>query len=127
MTTTILRTGATTTPTSSTDVLRVLIDDALSVAADDAADRYSSRTSTGRTLLSLAALARRAAGALGVESGAPLTAGPGVVVQREVATAARLLDAAAEGADGEPPDIDGLLVAARGLHARLLESASTRR
>ena len=126
MTTTILRTGTTRTPT--TDVLRVLIDDALYLAADDAADRYSSRTSAGRTLLSLAALARRAAGALGVEGGVALTAGPGIVVQRELAAAARLLDEAAEAADGESREVAGLLVPAQRLLAHLLETvAATRR
>ena len=62
---------------SDTDVLRARIDDALATAAqDDAVDRWSSGTPAGRTLLSLAAQARRAAGTLGVESGAPLAALP---------------------------------------------------
>ena len=84
--TTMLRTG--TTRTSATDDLRHLLDDVLrSVAADDDADRYSSRTPAGRTLLALATLARRAAGALGADPGVALTGGPGIVVLRELAAA----------------------------------------
>ncbi|WP_116449955.1 hypothetical protein [Blastococcus litoris] len=90
MTTTALPT------TLRTDDLRARIDDALAVAAqDDATDRWSSDTTAGRTLLSLAASARSAASDLGVDGGAPLTAGPGVVVLRELAAAAHLLDQAA--------------------------------
>jgi hypothetical protein len=125
MTTTLLEPATTSTPT--TDVLRVLVDDALSVAADDASDRYSSRTPAGRALLSLAGLARRAAGALGVEPGVALTSGPGIVVQRELAAAARLLDEAVEAADGESPEIAGLLVPAERLHAHLLEALAVAR
>ena len=121
MTTTLLRTS--TTPTTSTYVLRILLDDVLlSVGADDAADRYSSRTPAGRTLLALAALARRAAGALGVDAGVALTGGPGIVVQRELAAAARLLDEAAAAARAESWEIDDLLVTAQRLRAQLVEA-----
>lgn len=119
MTTTMLPTG--TTRTSATDVLRLLLDDVLlTVAADDAADRYSSRTSAGRTLLALATLARRAAGALGADPGVALTGGPGIVVQRELASAARLLDEAADGAQAAPWEIDDLLDTAQRLRAQLV-------
>jgi hypothetical protein len=118
MTTTMLETG--TTRTSATDALRLLLDDVLlSVGADDAPDRYSSRTPAGRTLLALAVLARRAAGALGADPGVALTGGPGVVVQRELAAAVRLLDEAAETARGESWEIDGLLVVAQQLRETL--------
>jgi hypothetical protein len=121
MTTTMLRTG--TTRTSSTNALRLLLDDVLlSVGADDAADRYSGRTPAGRTLLALATLARRAAGALGADAGVALTGGPGVVVQRELASAARLLDQAADAAPAESWEIDDLLVTAQGLRAQLVET-----
>ena len=97
--------------TPSTDVLRVLVDEALSAAAtDDAADTYSSNRPEGRALLALAGLARRAAGALGADPGVALSSGPGIVVQRELAAAARLLDEAAEAADREPEEIADLLV-----------------
>ena len=125
MTTMLLHPGTTSTPT--TDVLRVLLDEALSVAADDASDRYSSRRPAGRALLSLAALARRAAGALGVEPGVALTSGPGIVVQRELAAAARLLDEAVEAADGESREIADLLVPAERLQAHLFEALATTR
>jgi len=120
MTTTLLHPA--TTSTSTTDVLRVLLDDALSVASDDATDSYSSRTAAGRALLSLAALARRAAGALGAEPGVPLTSGPGIVVQRELAAATHLLDEAVDAADGESPEIADLVLPAQRLHAHLLEA-----
>ncbi|MGY1804254.1 hypothetical protein ACI78T_13340 [Blastococcus sp. SYSU D00922] len=89
MTTTALPT------TPSTDDLRALIDDVLSTAAlDDAVERYASTTPAGRRLLSLAAQARRTAARLGTDGGAPLVAGPGVVVLRELSAAAHLLDEA---------------------------------
>ncbi|SOE01423.1 hypothetical protein [Blastococcus haudaquaticus] len=120
MTTTLLRPDATRTPT--TDVLRVLLDEVLSEVADDATDRYSSRTPAGRALLSLAALARRAAGALGADAGVALTSGPGVVVQRELAAATHLLDQAVGAAGGESPEVAEFVVPAQRLHAHLLQA-----
>jgi hypothetical protein len=121
MTTTMLPTGTTRTP--ATDVLRLLVDDVLvTVGADDAPDRYSSGTPAGRTLLALATLARRAAGALGADPGVALTAGPGIVVQRELASAARLLHDAADVARDEPWEADDLLVTAQQLRAQFLET-----
>jgi hypothetical protein len=118
MTTTLLQTGTSLTPT--TDALRLLVDDVLlTVAADDDADRYSSRTPEGRTLLSLATLARRAAAALDAQPGVSLTGAAGVVVQRELAAAARLLDEAAEAAHRESWEIADLLVRAERLQAQL--------
>jgi 16S rRNA C1402 (ribose-2'-O) methylase RsmI len=85
------------------DDLRARIDVALSAAAqDDAVERWSSDSPAGRRLLSLAAQARRAAAALGADGGVPLVAGPGVVVLRELAAAAHLLDEAVEGATSAP-------------------------
>ncbi|HET6392191.1 MAG TPA: hypothetical protein VFG13_05180 [Blastococcus sp.] len=108
------------TRTPDADVLRVLVDEALIAAAtDDAADRYSSSRPDGRALLALAALARRAAGALGAEPGVALTSGPGIVVQRELAAAARLLDEAADSAVGEPEEIGDLLAPAQRLFTQL--------
>lgn len=118
MTTTLLQPG--TTRASTTDALRLLLDDVLySVAADDDADRYAGRMPEGRALLALAALARRAAGALGGEPGVLLTDAAGVVVQRELAAAARLLGEAAEAAPGESWEIAGLLVRAERLQVQL--------
>ena len=127
MTTTLLQTSTSRTPT--TDVLRLLLDDVLvAVGADDDADRYSSRTPAGRALVSLTTLARRAAGALCVGPGVALAGGPGVVVQRELAAAARLLDEAAEATTGESWEIADLLVRAERLQAQLVETlAATRR
>jgi hypothetical protein len=107
-------------------VLGVLLDDVLRDVADDA-DRYSSRTPAGRALLSLAALARRAAGSLGAEPGAPLTSGPGIVVQRELAAAVHLLDEAVAAAEGESAEVADLLVPAQRLRARLLEAQEAAR
>jgi hypothetical protein len=95
------------------------------VGADDAAERYSSRTPAGRTLLALATLARRAAGALGADPGVALTGGPGIVVQRELVSAARLLGETAEAAHSESGEIDDLLVTAQRLRARLEETLAT--
>jgi hypothetical protein len=121
MTTTMLRTDSTTRTASSTVLLRELMHDALSLAADDAADSFDSRTTTGRTLLSLAAVARQAAGALGAEPGIPVTTAPGVVVVRELAAAVRLLDRAGS-PDAGSGDVDGHLAAAKALHAQLHEA-----
>ncbi|GAA3173834.1 hypothetical protein GCM10010531_29260 [Blastococcus jejuensis] len=118
MTTTMLDTGTTRTP--STDALRLVVDAVLlSAATDDDTDRYSGHLPAGRALLSLATLARRAAAALGTEPGVTLTTAPGIVVQRELAAAARLLDEAAEAAHGESWEIADLLVRAERVQAQL--------
>ena len=117
MTTTLLRSGTSRTPAA--DVLRGLLDEVLQEVADDDTDGYSSRTPAGRALLSLAALARRAAGGLGAEPGVALTWGPGIVVQRELSAAAHLLDGAVAAAGGEPPEVADLLVPARRLREHL--------
>src|SRR3954469_10993934 len=120
MTTTLLQTGTTRTP--STDVLRLLLDDVLvAVGADDDADRYSGRAPAGRTLVSLATLARRAAGAVSLGPGIALTGGSGVLVQGELAAAARLLDDAARSANGESWEIADLLVRAERLQGQLMD------
>ena len=119
MTTTMFHTDSTIRTTSAIDDIRALLHEALAVAADDSADLYDGGTTTGKTLLALAALARRAAGALGADPGITVLAGPGVVVVREVAAAVRLLDQAAD--SGRDGDLDGLRVTAKGLHARLHE------
>jgi len=122
MTTTSLDSGT----TSATSALRRLVDDVLlAVAADDDADRYSSRTTTGRALVSLAALARRAAGALAADSGGTADGAPGTAVRRELAAAARLLGEAAEGAHGEPWQIADLLVRAERLRAQLPDAGGS--
>ena len=118
MTTTLVRTDSTTRTATSAELLRELMHDALTAAADDAADSFDSRTATGRTLLSLAAVARTAAGALGTEPGIPVTSAPGVVVVRELAAAVRLLDRAGT-PDAETAEVEGLLPAAKALHAQL--------
>jgi len=116
--TTMLHSETTTRTASSADLLRDLLHDALSVAADDTADSFDSRTATGSALLSLAGLARQAAGALGAEPGFPVTSAPGVVVVRELAAAVRLLDSTGDG------DVDGLLATAKGLHAQLHDAVA---
>jgi hypothetical protein len=124
MTTTLLLTVTRQTP--ATDVLRILLDDVLrSVAADDETDRYSGRMPAGRALLSLAALARRAASALSAESGLTPDGLPGIVVQREVAAAARLLGEAAEATNHESWEIADLLVKAERLQAQLAASGGS--
>jgi hypothetical protein len=99
--------------------------DALAVAADDTADSFDSRTPAGRALVSLATLARQAAGALGAEPGTTIAGGPGVVVVREFAAAVRLLDQAAA-RSAASADVDGFLAAAKGTHARLHDAVDRR-
>jgi hypothetical protein len=76
------------------------------VAGEDP-DSFDARTTDGRALLALAALARQAAGALGADAGTTVASGPGVVVVREFAAAVRVLDRAAGVAD-----VDGFLATA---------------
>jgi hypothetical protein len=121
--TTMLRTDSTT---SGLDDLRALMYDALSVAEDDFPDAFDGGTTKGRTLLALAALARQAVGALGSDPGITVLAGSGPVVVRELASAIRLLDRAADSARAAG-DLAGFLPAANALHARLHEAVPTRR
>jgi hypothetical protein len=118
MTTTSLDTG--TTP--ATDALRLLVDDVLlSVSADDT-DRYAGHTPSGQALLSLAALARRAAGVLAEETAGTLDGAVDSAVRQEFAAAARLLGEAADAAHGESWRIADLLVRAERVQARLSAS-----
>jgi hypothetical protein len=87
------------------------------VVADDA-DSFDGRTPAGQVLVSLATLARQAAGALGDEPGTALVGGPAVVVVRDFAAAVQLLDRAVS-RSAATVDVDGLLATAKGLHARL--------
>jgi hypothetical protein len=92
MTTLMLRSE---TRTASTDLLRDVLHTTLDRVAGEDPDAYDSRTADGQELLSLAALARRTARALGADAGTTVASGPGVVVVREFAAAVRLLDQAA--------------------------------
>ncbi|HLM05180.1 MAG TPA: hypothetical protein VK402_08355 [Blastococcus sp.] len=121
MTTTFAPPGS-STRTSAADALSVLMNDALSVAAGEEDDAFSSDTAAGRTLLALAGLAREAAGRLGADPGAALGAGPGVVVVREFAAAVRLLEQARDGLG----DVDRLLAPAQALRVRLHEAVPRR-
>ena len=77
-------------PAPARDLLAVL-SDALVLCAECDDARLASCTHAGRAVLSLAALARRTAAALGVDPGVPLMAGPGVVVVRDLSSATGLL------------------------------------
>ena len=72
------------------DLLTVL-GDALVLCAECDDAQLGSCTHAGQAALSLAALARRTAAALGVDPGVPLSAGPGVVVVRDLSSATGLL------------------------------------
>jgi hypothetical protein len=72
------------------DLLTVL-GDALVLCAECDDAELGSCTHAGQAVLSLAALARRAAAALGVDPGVELSAGPGVVVVRDLSSATGLL------------------------------------
>jgi hypothetical protein len=80
-------------PAVDADALLATLRNALDAHADDDADPRGG-TPAGRALLTLAALARSTAAALGADPGTPLTNGPGVVVLRDLAAATRLLDRA---------------------------------
>jgi hypothetical protein len=111
-----------TRTTPATDALRLLVDDVLlSVAADDS-DRYAGHTPSGQALLSLAALARRAAGVLAEETAGTLDSAVDSAVRQEFANAARLLAEAADAAHGESWRIADLLVRAERVQARLAAS-----
>jgi hypothetical protein len=77
-------------PGPSRDLLAVL-SDALVLCAECDDAELGSCTHAGQAVLSLAALARRTAAALGVDPGVPLTGGPGVVVVRDLSSATGLL------------------------------------
>jgi hypothetical protein len=72
------------------DLLSVL-GDALVLCAECDDAQLAGCTHAGQAVLSLAALARRASAALGVDPGVPLTGGPGVVVVRDLSSATGLL------------------------------------
>ena len=120
--TTMIRTENTI---SGLEDLRAVMYDALSVAEDDFPDAFDGGTTSGRTLLALAALARQAVGALGGDPGITVLAGPGPVVVRELASAVRLLDRAAT--DHSRADLGGFLPTAKALHARLHQDVPSRR
>jgi len=92
MTTLMLRSE---TRAASTDLLRDVLRTTLDRVAGEDPDTYDSRTADGQELLSLAALARWTARALGADAGTTVASGPGIVVVREFAAAVRLLDQAA--------------------------------
>jgi hypothetical protein len=76
------------------DLLAVL-DDALALCAEHDDADLRGITTAGRAVLGLAALARRAAAALGADPGTLLAGGQGVVVVRDLDAATRLLARAA--------------------------------
>jgi hypothetical protein len=119
-----MTTMVSTDSTTALDDLRVLLYDALSVADDDFPDAFDGGTTKGRTLLSLAALARQAAGALGADPGITVLAGSGPVVVRELAAAIRLLDRAAAASAPGAGDLDGFLPTAKARHAHLHEAVA---
>jgi hypothetical protein len=89
-------------PAPARDLLAVL-SDALVLCAECDDAELGSCTHAGQAVLSLAALARRTAAALGVDPGVPLTAGPGVVVVRDLSSATGLL-VRAVGSSASPSD-----------------------
>jgi hypothetical protein len=126
MTSTLDRTTAALAPVAvavSEEVLLPLLTEALDLAADRDDHELDATAPAGRVLVALSALARAAAADLGVEPGTTLTAGPGVVVVRDLASATRLLArTVAVGPAGA--DLTHLLAAACELRDRLLEVAT---
>ena len=126
MTTIIPPTTRPATTTAATDLLLTLLDDALSAIAETDPAGLHARTRAGGSLVSLASVARRAAGALGADPGEHLTEGPGVVVVRDLVAATRLLArASSRRRTTTGPELGSLTAAAKGIHARLLETLTT--
>ena len=124
MTTTILTQTAveSRTPRATEMLLAVLID-ALSACEEQDLDLLHGRSRVGSELLSLSAVARRAAAALGADAGVHLTDGPGVVVVRDLVAATRLLARTADRTTTDDvPGVHDLLAVAKGAHATLLET-----
>ena len=122
----VLQTG--TTQTSATDALRLLLDDVLALRGRRRRHRpvlqpHARGSDTAGPGHAGPAGGRRSRRGPGVA----LTGGPGIVVERELAAAARLLDEAAEAAPREPWEIDDLLVPAERLQAQLAETGRDRR
>ena len=97
--TTILHPVETDTTTTYDDPewLRAELREAVVVCAQEDPDLFHSSSAAGREVLALAARARAAAGALGVDPGTCLTSGPGIVVVRDLVAAVQLLDRATTG------------------------------
>lgn len=127
MTTTILTEIAVEfrTPTA-TERLLALLTDALSACEEQDLDLLHGRSRAGSALMSLSAVARRAAAALGAGAGVHLTDGPGVVVVRDLVAATRLLARTADRrATDDVPEVQDLLAVAKGVHATLLETMTS--
>ena len=86
-----LRTPVATPTTQPARDLLTVLGDALVLCAECDDAELGSCTHAGQAVLSLAALARRTAAALGVDPGIPLSGGPGVVVVRDLSSATGLL------------------------------------
>ena len=127
MTITIERTGieARTSAAATTQILLTVLHEALAACEERDLELLHSSTAAGRALVSLSALARRAAGALGVAPGPRLTAGPGVVVVRDLVAATGLLARVAPGATMTVTwdvNVSDLVATAEALHAQLLDA-----
>jgi hypothetical protein len=84
------------TPTGpAADGLLAVLRDALLLCAELDPGALDARTPRGAAAVRLASLARSAAATLGAAPGTALTAGPGVLVVRDLAVATALLDVAA--------------------------------
>lgn len=109
----------------ATQILLAVLHDAVAACEERDLELLHARTAAGRALVSLSALARRAAGALGTAPGTCLTNGPGVVVVRDLVAATRLLARVAPGATmtvTSGANVSGLVATAKALHAELLDA-----
>jgi hypothetical protein len=127
VTTTMDRTGIESTTTAGTETLLALLHDALSACEEQDLGLLDAKTPAGSALVSLSALARGAAGALGTAPGRYLTEGPGVVVVRDLVTATRLLARAASRTNvtsdlTSEPDVGNLVATAKARYAELLDA-----
>lgn len=126
MTTTIDHTGIESrTTAAATQILLAVLHDALAACEEQDLELLRASTTAGSALVSLSALARGAAGALGAMPGACLTDGPGVVVVRDLVAATRKLARVATGATmtvTSEANISGLVAMAKALRAQLLDA-----
>ena len=119
MITTLHPRGTTATPHARqrrTESLSTVLNRAVAALALLDPDLLHASTAAGRAVLSMASIARSAAGSLGADPGTFLTSGPGVVVIRDLVAAVQVLDRSAQDAAVD----DSLVEAARTAYVALL-------
>ena len=102
-----------------TESLSAVLNRAVTSLAHLDPDLLHANTAAGRAVVTLASIARSAAGSLGADPGPFLTSGPGVVVVRDLVAAVQLFDRAAHNAAVEDSFVDAAQTAYVSLLAAL--------